>query len=252
MVSGAPRLPSFLLRPVTRGAVHLLCMVAVLCGATAALGQTITDARYTEPTDRYAHGVLGDAIEWGAIELSLSSGERKLIRLPDHMVFEDLAPRLHDLDQDGDREVIVVLTHADKGAALAVFDENGLVAQTDHIGQRNRWLAPAGVGDFLRDKRQLIAYVDRPHLKKELKIVVLEGDRLIELASVPNLTNHRIGDDFIIGGVRNCGDGDMIVTLSGDLKYVTNTRTSAGGHIITRVAQFHDLESFDPVMGCEY
>jgi len=30
---------------------------------------TILSAEYAEPTDRYAHGILGDAIEWGALRI---------------------------------------------------------------------------------------------------------------------------------------------------------------------------------------
>ena len=37
-----------------------------------ARGQEIVGARFTEPTTRYAHGVLGDAVEWGALRLDLA------------------------------------------------------------------------------------------------------------------------------------------------------------------------------------
>ena len=32
--------------------------------ATSAAAETITAARYISPTGRYAHGILGDALEW--------------------------------------------------------------------------------------------------------------------------------------------------------------------------------------------
>jgi hypothetical protein len=41
--------------------------------------------------------------------------------LPETEVFEDLAPRLADLDGDGKAEIIVVQSHRDLGARLAVY-----------------------------------------------------------------------------------------------------------------------------------
>ena len=62
-----------------------------------AVAQALTGASYAEPTTRYDHGVLGDAVEWGALRLSRAGAPDLLIRLPQTRVFEDLAPRLVDL-----------------------------------------------------------------------------------------------------------------------------------------------------------
>ena len=67
-----------------------------LCGPVAA--QDITRAELAEPTARYDHAVLGDALEWGALHLWLEGGERRTIRLPETRVFEDIEARLADLD----------------------------------------------------------------------------------------------------------------------------------------------------------
>ena len=159
------------------------------------------------PTDRYDHAVLGDAMEWGGLDLTTASGQVLRVTLPESRVFEDVTTRLADLDGDGDREVVVVETDIARGAMLAVYDASGRVAATAPFGETHRWLAPAGIADLDGDGRIEIAYVDRPHLARELVVVRLEGAELIELARLAGLTNHRIGDSVIRGGVRDCGAG---------------------------------------------
>jgi hypothetical protein len=159
------------------------------------------------PTDRYDYAVLGDAMEWGGLDLTTASGQVLRVTLPESRVFEDVTTRLADLDGDGDREVVVVETDIARGAMLAVYDASGRVAATAPFGETHRWLAPAGIADLDGDGRIEIAYVDRPHLARELVVVRLKGAELVELARLAGLTNHRIGDSVIRGGVRDCGAG---------------------------------------------
>jgi hypothetical protein len=151
--------------------------------------------------------VLGDAVEWGGLDLTTASGQVLRITLPESRVFEDVTARLADLDGDGDREVVIVETDMARGAMLAVYDAGGRVAATAPFGETHRWLAPAAIADLDGDGRIEIAYVDRPHLARELVVIRLEGDELVELARLAGLTNHRIGDAAIRGGLRDCGTG---------------------------------------------
>jgi hypothetical protein len=172
----------------------------------------ILSAAFVGPTTRYDHAILGDDVEWGALRLVLQDGRALSITLPDSRVFEDIAPRLADVDGDGSDEVVVVETHVRLGARLSIYDENGLVATTPYIGRTHRWLAPIGVDDFDGDGRVEIAYVDRPHLAKTLRLWRWDGtSALAHVADFAGVTNHQIGWDHIVGGVRNCGNGPEIV-----------------------------------------
>jgi hypothetical protein len=63
---------------------NLAVAAALLLAAPAfADGVQITAATLAEPTARYDHAVLGDALEWGALRLMLSDGSLRLFRLPE-------------------------------------------------------------------------------------------------------------------------------------------------------------------------
>lgn len=224
-----------------------LALVALT--ATTACAETIVSAQYTDPTDRYAHGILGDAIEWGALVITTSTGTRRFT-LPQDRVFEDVAPRLVDLDNDGTPEVIVIETLASEGAQLAIYDATGKIASTPHIGRTNRWLAPIGAADLDADGAIEIAYIDRPHLAKTLRVWRYEGGALTHVADLEGLTNHRIGVADIGGGIRDCGNGPEMITASGDWRNVMAT-TLVDGQLSTRVLGDHiDRGSFATALAC--
>ncbi|MEM8654872.1 MAG: VCBS repeat-containing protein [Pseudomonadota bacterium] len=216
---GAPRLLSRAWLRAARGARHLLrsglAVLALVALAPPLWADVIAAARYTDPTDRYAHGILGDAIEWGALALEMRDGSVRRFVLPQDHVFEDVAPRLADLDGDGTPEVLVVETDMRAGGALAVYGAGGKITETPHIGTRNRWLAPLGAADLDGDGAIEVAYVDRPHLAKTLRIWRYEDGTLTEVADVAGVTNHRIGEVDIAGGIRTCnGTPEMILATA--------------------------------------
>nr|WP_174822905.1 VCBS repeat-containing protein [Ruegeria arenilitoris] len=202
--------------------------VCLWLASPALAAETIVTARYTDPTTRYPHGVLGDQIEWGSIELTLSDGKRRSFTLPDHLVFEDLAPRVIDVTGDGLPEVIAVESDARRGARLAIYGPQGRMAATPHIGTRFRWLAPVGAADLDGDGNIEIAYVDRPHLAKTLRIWRFSDGRLTKIAALPGLTNHRIGEDFISGGLRTCNGQPELIVASGDWRRIIAVRYDGG------------------------
>lgn len=202
----------------------LACLMLFLYGP--AFGQPVDIARawYDKDTNIYGHRIMGSIAEHLRLNAELTDGTVLRLDLsdaggPTH-VFEDMAPRLADMDGDGTNELVVVETDVTAGAALAIYDvrDGALVkrAETPHIGRRFRWLAPVGTGDFNGDGQTDVAYVDRPHLAKLLRVWTFDGKSMTEIARASGLTNHRIGDEVIVGGVRTCDDQDQMVLLTAD------------------------------------
>lgn len=177
-----------------------------------ATADEIVSAIYAEPTQRYQHGVFGETEEWGALSFLMHSGQKMILRLPETRVFEDIIPRLVDVDGDGAPEMVVVETDISLGARLAIYDEAGFVAATPFIGQTHRWLAPIGAADLDDDGSMELAYIDRPHLARLLRVWRFENGALVEVTKAEGLTNHRLGDPFISGGLRDCGEGLEMIT----------------------------------------
>lgn len=206
--------------------IAALCL-AFACSASSAFAG-VAEARYTEPTTRYAHGILGDAIEFGALEIVTDAGKTITLRLPETRVFEDLAPRLVDVDLDDELEIIVIESSLTQGARLAIYDESGLVSATPYIGRSNRWLAPLGAADLDGDGAIEIAYIDRPHLAKILRIWRFEGGKLRHVVDRSGLTNHKIGQDFISGGIITCSGTPQIVTANANWSRIMISRLQSG------------------------
>ncbi len=153
------------------------------------------------PTGRYDHGVLGDAIEAAALKVETGAGKILSYQLPSYAVFEDLTPRLADLDGDGRDEIVVVRSSAGAGAAVVVLgirdDKLDLIAESQAIGLSHRWLNPVGAGDFDGDGRKEIAVVQTPHIGGVLILYRIEGRRLVEFAREAGYSTHAIGSTVL-------------------------------------------------------
>jgi hypothetical protein len=157
----------------------------------------IARAWLTDPTKRYRHGVLGDAIEAGGLALERPDGRIARYKLDAGSVFEDRRVRLIDLDGDGRDEAIVVQSYLDAGAALAVFglDESGVafLSEVPAIGRVNRWLNPVGASDFDGDGRTEVAFVETPHIGGTLRLYEFRDRKLHEDHAAHGFSNHAIG-----------------------------------------------------------
>jgi len=181
--------------------------------------RNIHAAWLTGPTDRYGHGVLGDAIEAGGVAVELKNGVVQRYDLPQDSVFEDRFPRLADVDGDGLHEVVLVRSYLDAGAAVMVLKSGpgGLkpLAESAAIGLANRWLNPVGVADFDGDGRPEIAVVETPHIGGILRLHGLSGTGLPVELRKDGFSNHAMGSsDLGLSAITDAnGDGrpDMVV-----------------------------------------
>jgi len=171
----------------------------------------------SSPTTRYDHGVLGDAIEAGAVSAELSDNRVMTYVLPKTSVFEDRIPRLIDIDGDGEKEILLIKSWLDRGAALAVISLNGnrleLRAEAEPIGLSHRWLNPVGVGDFDNDGRTEIAAVITPHIGGTLQLYEMKGNRLTKDHAAHGFSNHQIGSRNLGLSVVADVNGDQIPDL---------------------------------------
>jgi len=186
-------------------------------GCVARGTRDIRSAWLSGPTERYPHGALGDTIEASGLRVELADGRVLSFSLPPEAVFEDLTPRLYDLDGDGLDEVITVKSTGSVGAALVILGvRNGkldILAEADPIGTANRWLNPVGAGDFDGDGQVEIAYVQTPHIGGILKLVRWNGPHLDLIQDRYGYSNHAIGSRELGLAAIVDADGDGIADL---------------------------------------
>ena len=153
-------------------------------------------AQYTKPTSKYAHGILGDKIEAQQLVVVMDSIIYEMT-LSGNYVFEDIAPRLYDVDGDSVLEVITIRSHVSLGAGIMIYkivDEKLTeYAFVPEIGTANRWLNIAAISDMDGDGVVELLWIQTPHIGGILKVANIEAGELEVLDSETGLSNHAIG-----------------------------------------------------------
>lgn len=187
-------------------------------GIARIANSSLRAAWYEAPTNRYAHAILGDGVEAGALVAQTAKGKTVRAVLPATQVFEDRTPRLVDLDGDGTTEVVTLLSQMGQGAAVAVYGERDgalvLLAQTPTVGRSNRWRNIAGIADFDGDGFLQIAEVVTPHIGGTLKFWTWKTGALVPSGEAKGFSNHAIGSRKQGLSVVEDFDGDGVEDLA--------------------------------------
>lgn len=172
----------------------------------------IARAWLADPTDRYDHGILGDKLEAGALVIERRDGTHQTLKLGPDAVFEDLSPRIADLDGDGRDEIVLVKSSLRLGSSLAVIalrrNRYEIAAETPALGAPHRWLNPAGIADFLGSGGKQIALVRQPHVVGMLELWEYDGKHLRQLATLGDASDHVAGTRAIHMAAIGDFDGD--------------------------------------------
>lgn len=239
-----------------RRAALLAGLLAAGCATADGASPQIVAARYEVDLDTYPHRIMGEIREKAVLVAVDGTGREYRVDLRDtgDNVFEDIAPRVVDADGDGTADVVVVESSLTEGAQLAAYSlrRGSLVktVATPHIGTRFRWLAPVAVADLDGNGVTDIAYVDRPHLARTLRVWSYAAGGLTEIAALPGVTNHRIGDEVIWGGLRDCGSGPEMVMADADFTRVVLVRLSDGTLTRTDTDIPATAAGFDRALAC--
>ncbi len=233
---GLPDAPAALAPVPAESAIVLPVPPDIIPHASVTHGRRdIRAAWLAGPTGRYAHGVLGDSVEASALKVETADGATRRHELADRSVFEDLAPRLADIDGDGRDEAIVVHSYPETGAAVSLFGLRdgrlAMLAESAPVGLANRWLNPVGAGDFDGDGETEIAVVRTPHIGGILILYRWRGDRLEEIARLPGYSTHAIGSTVLgMAAVLDLdGDGADDILLPDTRRSALHAVRFAGG-----------------------
>ena len=191
----------------------------------------------TDPTDVYPHGIFGDPIEASGFAIidanSSPPTANRVFSVPDDQVIESLIPMWIDVDNDGEREIILTLSDLSNGGQITILNEQGEVElQGPGIGQGFRWRHQLAVAPFGLNGELELVDVLTPHIGGVVEFRSLEEELPI-VGTVPGYTSHVFGSPNIDMAVASDFDSDGIVELllpnqqRDKLAAITRTETGA-------------------------
>jgi hypothetical protein len=202
-------------------------------------------ATYFNPVTRYKHGILGDAVEAGSLVVYINK-KYLVFNLGELYVYEDIVPRLVDVDKDGLPEVICIRSHLEKGAGIVIYkiakDSISEFAVVSEIGTPNRWLNIASIGDLNVDGNIELIWVQTPHIGGILKVAEVKKGQLEVLDQSTLYSSHAIGERNLCLSVVTKNDNKLLLHLpSHDRKQIVSLTYDGKFKEVGRIAKEVDF-----------
>lgn len=194
----------------------------------------------TGATERYPHGVLGDAVEAGSMTIRRPDSTELVIAIEGEAVIEGQAPIAADLDGDGSDEIIVTVSDSASGARLRAYGLDGMqVGESDPIGQGSRWRHQIAVGPVGPEGEIELLSVRTPHIGGIVEAFQLVDDKLELTASVRGFSSHRIGspnlDMALLADVDGDGRLELVVPTDDMTRIAALRRTVDGFELVAQL-----------------
>ena len=107
-----------------------------------------------------------------------------------------------------------------------------------------------GAADLDGDGRVELVYVDRPHLAKTLRIYEFRPGKLRLEASFQGVTNHRIGERDIAGGIRTCAGRPEVIVADAGWTEVVAIQWDGRTFDVARLGPHDGAQEFAQAMAC--
>ena len=167
-------------------------------------------------TGRYAHGVLGDALEAGSIAI-VNTDPVEVTQVIDVSpgVIEGISAIWVDTDGDEMREILVTVSDDVEGAKLVVYEEDGSINwQSEPVGRGYRWRHQLVVTAFEAGTGTFIAENVTPHIGGITEFLPLSGaDGPVLLSELEGFSTHRLGSRNLDMALAGDLDGDGVTEL---------------------------------------
>lgn len=198
-------------------------------------------AQFSSPTDKYNHGILGDKIE--GQQLVVAANDQVIeFELDEDYVFEDIRPRLYDVDGDGDLEIITIRSHIDLGGGIMIYDiTDEAIVEYGHvteIGTRHRWLNIVAIDDLDDDGIVELVWIQTPHIGGILKLAKITRGIITPISEKSQYSNHAIGETNLCLSALTNNDGNKII-------YVPSQRRDAIIGFTVDNNELQEVENFD-------
>ena len=171
----------------------------------------------TNPSTIYQHGIFGDRVEPRSVTLidtNVSPASTQTFDVPEGRVIENLFATWIDVDNDGDREIIVTISDSSNGGQVTIYDETGaVVAEGPGIGRGFRWRHQIAVAPFGPNGETEFVDVLTPHIGGIVEFRSLNDPTLPIVARLQGYTSHVNRSRNIDMAVAADFDSDDLVEL---------------------------------------